>query len=178
MKRNLSKKAIWMAVGALVLGATYLLILFLVIIPANRYSSAKNSIEEGDYVSAYENLVTLGGEDGYKDSWTLAKSIYLEYWLQRRETIQVGDVVYFGVYDQKAVDWRVLDKKDNAVLLVSEHILSYGSYDSEKRTEWASSDIRARLNNSYFNNMFRDGEKEAVLDTVLDPEGVVDKVFF
>ena len=86
----------------------------------------------------------------------------------------VGDRVNFGSYEQdnnlsngkEAIEWRVLDKKDNKVLLISTYGLAGPSYKyDEVSTTWETSDLRSWLNSSFYNDAFSQDEKSRIETT-------------
>ena len=86
--------------------------------------------------------------------------------------INVGDVVEFGVYEQdnnssngkEAIQWIVLDKKDDKVLLFSKYCLNLREYNaSVNRTGvWERSDIREWLNGDFMDSAFTMDEMEVI----------------
>jgi hypothetical protein len=104
--------------------------------------------------------------------------------------IGVNDLVAFGSFPQSSVsdvaepiEWRVLDRADDAVLLLSERILECRRYHSEPiETTWRDCDLRAWLNGEFFGAAFGDAAHELVLPTACGDNGpgtpdTVDRVF-
>ena len=59
---------------------------------------------------------------------------------------KIGDIIPFGAYQ-----WRVLDKKENAVLLITECIIDQRPYHSVyKDTTWADCTLRHYLNHEFY----------------------------
>jgi len=97
--------------------------------------------------------------------------------------IEVGDVTEFG-----GIQWRVLDVQDNRALLLAEYLLEFRVYhDTPQDVTWETSRIRQWLNDEFYNR-FSDGERERIVETVLEnkdnqwwgtPGGndTVDKIF-
>lgn len=82
----------------------------------------------------------------------------------------VGDIISFGTFQQsdlysigpKAVDWKVLKREENRVLVVSEKVLDCHEYGGET---WKDSTIRSYLNEDFFNTAFT-SEEQAKIPTV------------
>ncbi|MDR2565706.1 MAG: DUF6273 domain-containing protein [Bifidobacteriaceae bacterium] len=106
--------------------------------------------------------------------------------------LAVGDWVKFGlggVYFSTAecstdggdwfsqdIGWLVADRRHNQVLLVAEQVVCTRSFDASGGSDWASSDLRVWLNDT-----FRAGIPPVVraklMDTTLSPEGTEDEIF-
>ena len=87
---------------------------------------------------------------------------------------KVGDIVTFGSYLQwneetpEPLQWRVLsiDKENHKSLIISEYVIDGKKYnDKFVETTWASSTIRAWLNDSFMNETFTDEERDLILKT-------------
>ncbi len=150
-----------------------------VIIPNNKYNVALNSIEDGNLIEAYEALIAM---DGYKDSIEKANSIYDEYKLEMLKVANVGDYVCYGRYEQdndldngkEEIEWLVLDKKDDKVLVISKYALDCQPYNvSSSDTSWETCTLRKWLNDNFLNGAFSDEEKSNIsivnLTTVANP---------
>ena len=60
--------------------------------------------------------------------------------------MQVGDKIIFGRYE-----WRVLDIKNNAALIITEEIIEQRAYhDVYKDTVWADCELRKYLNGEFY----------------------------
>ncbi|MDU1905804.1 MAG: DUF6273 domain-containing protein [Dysgonomonas sp.] len=63
------------------------------------------------------------------------------------DDIKIGRIIPFGGYN-----WRVLDIKDNAALIITEYIIEQGSYHNiYKDTTWAECSLREYLNSEFYN---------------------------
>ena len=136
-----------------------------VIIPSVKYNNAVKAVEEQRYEDAYLTFKSLYK---FKDSQVKATDL-----LKAHPNIaQVGDVIYFGTYEQdnnfsngkEEIEWRVLEKDENGrMLVVSKYALDCRSYHSSvKQITWEDSDIRSWLNNDFYSNAFSSSEKSAV----------------
>lgn len=88
---------------------------------------------------------------------------------QLSETAEVGDVVYFGRFEQdlytkngkEKIEWQVLDKKGNKALLVSKYLLDVRPYNKkEKAITWKKCTLRKWMNKEFFNTAFSEEEKD------------------
>ena len=93
----------------------------------------------------------------------------------------VADVVLFGNYEQdnntsngkEAIQWIVLEKKDNKILVLSKHGLDAKQYNSTgANITWEQSEIRTWLNEEFTNNAFSSEEQSQLTTST-----VSDKVF-
>lgn len=75
----------------------------------------------------------------------------------------------FGNY-HGAVEWLVLDKKDDKALLISKYCLDAKEYDKNEKNEsvtWETSTLRKWLNSGFIDKAFTDDEKVLICDTHL-----------
>ena len=93
----------------------------------------------------------------------------------------VGNVVEFGNYEQdnntsngkEVIEWIVLEKKDNKILVLSKHGLDAKQYHSRgANITWEQSEIRRWLNEEFTNNAFSSSEQSKLTTST-----VSDKVF-
>lgn len=93
--------------------------------------------------------------------------------------IEVGDLFVFGSYEQdgkkqngaEAIEWIVLDKTGDSILVVSRYILDHQQYNEDKEsTTWEESDLREWLNDEFINKAFTEEEREYILTTELENE--------
>lgn len=92
-----------------------------------------------------------------------------------------GDKVSFGNYckddslTSSPITWRVLDRKDNRLLLITERSIDQKPYNLEERNtyswmfsysgNWAVSTLRKWLNHDFFKNAFSSDEQKRILMT-------------
>ncbi len=134
----------------------------------SKYNYAIEQMNAGKTVEAYEALIAL---DGYKDSAEKASSIYNEYKVEKLKAPEVGDYVFFGAYEQdnntangkEDIEWLVLDKKDDKILVISKYALDCQQYDtSYADVTWETSLLRKWLNGTFINAAFTDAEKSLI----------------
>ena len=85
--------------------------------------------------------------------------------------------IFLGRYEQdenaytgeEAIEWWILDKDGDRMLLVSLFALDVQPYDDEKDStiSWEKSYIRNWLNNDFYNSAFTEEEKKAILTTTI-----------
>ena len=79
--------------------------------------------------------------------------------------LERGEHIMYGSYQGEAIEWRVLDKKGDEVLLLSEYGLDAQPFDTsgKERVLWKDSTIRKWLNNDFYNSTFSEKEKEYIV---------------
>ena len=140
-----------------------------------QYNEALNFMEEEKYDEASDKFSSLGD---YKDSSeqvdNCGKEKYGEDKWNKIKNLKVGDYITFGSYEQdnnisngkENIEWQVLDRKDNKVLLISKYALDSRSYNSEYTSvTWETCTLRKWLNGEFFNSAFSADEQAEILDT-------------
>ena len=128
---------------------------------------------------------------GRIDSAIMNESLHAKYEKEQSEriaaerTVEVdlnlirfvnGQTAYFGNYGGEKLVWRILDKQDDKVLLVTESIVFSTAYDfTEKDTTWEKCSLRNWLNNSFLNDAFSQEERKMILMTEITNSGNKDK---
>lgn len=132
-----------------------------VIQPKLEYNKAMNLIANEDYDSAYVLLENLN----YKDSNDQANQIKANN-PTNLHFKSTGDIVTMGCYANEQIEWIVLDKKDNEILVITKNIIECKEYTDEYTdVTWENSSIRSWLNNDLYNNAFSDDEKAIIQTT-------------
>ncbi len=96
---------------------------------------------------------------------------------QRLAQARVNDPLEFGAYSQSSGDdrkepiqWRLLDRSDRSVLLLSDRILDCRRYHHTfAETTWRGCDLRAWLNGEFCAAAFTDEDR-----TLLEPAACTD----
>ena len=90
---------------------------------------------------------------------------------------KVGDTVSFGRYPQdedggvKPIEWTVMKKEENKVLLLSKYVLDERPYNKKfEEVTWETSDIRRWLNSDFYITAFNDIEQSKIADTLVRTE--------
>ncbi len=85
---------------------------------------------------------------------------------------KVGSYILFGEYEQdyddangkEAVEWLVLDKQDDKMLVISRYGLDGSSYNSEfESTTWETCSLREWLNDTFYEKTFIPEEKSVII---------------
>ena len=190
-----------LTIAAIISGVliVFLILLKTVIIPKQKYNQAMELISSGDYDSAYELLEELGKSEDiasnkydraikYIDSGDYKTACILLNGLSYKDSAEklksakqvllknpkVGDIVYFGAYEQdnntsngkELIEWLVLAKEKNRILVISDKALDFQTYNSSiTSVTWETCTLRKWLNNDFINAAFSDDEK-AMIPTV------------
>lgn len=142
-----------------------------VIIPSIKYSNALKAVEEKNFEEAY---VTFKSLYTFKDSQEQAKELVKAY----PQVAQIGDIVYFGNYEQdnrpangkEEIEWRVLEKDaDGNMLVVSRYALDCRRYhNSVAQVTWEKCDLRQWLNNDFYSTAFTKEQKKKIKTTTIE----------
>ena len=171
----------------------FLILLKAVIIPQYKLNKATQLIDSGDYDSAYALLEEIGDNEAiasrrydgaikyidsgnYKAAYMLLDGLSYKDSAERLQSAKqaliknakVGDIVYFGAYEQDVntsngkedIEWLVLAKENNRVLVISDKALDCQPYHpSWSDVTWETCSLRKWLNNDFINSAFSDDEK-------------------
>ena len=142
-------------------------------------SYAKDCVSQSKYEQAFTILNYMRGEKEALDLLAEFENVYYQELIANAE---VGDSIYWGKYEQdgikengtEPIEWIVLDKDGDKVLVVSRYILDYCNYQDaensgyEQYLSWEVSTVRKWLNNTFYSNSFSVEEKEKIVLTVFD----------
>lgn len=137
-----------------------------------QYESALTLSSAGKYDEAYPILIAL---DGYRDSERLASGMYEDYKAARLCNAKVGDYVLFGAYEQdndlsdgnEDVEWLVLAKDDDGILVISRYVLDYMQYSSStENASWDTCSLRKWLNGTFLDSAFSEDEQLRIRDVI------------
>ena len=93
--------------------------------------------------------------------------------------IKVGDIIKFGSYWQNnskskcktPIKWRVLSKKNNKILIISEKGLDCKPYNtSYARVTWETCSLRSWLNETFLNSAFTTAKQSKVKSTTVSAD--------
>lgn len=94
------------------------------------------------------------------------------------QNAQIGDVVFFGQYEQDAnlyngfenIAWYVLDEVDGNLMLMSVYLLDSVKFHQNPTSNntWESSYVRSWLNDYFYNHAFSDKEKPQILKSTIN----------
>ncbi len=139
-------------------------------IVSNKYDRAIKYIDSGNYKGACMLLDGLS----YKDSAEKFLNSEAKYEQSIIKNATVGDIVNFGTYEQdnnttngkEDIEWLVLAKKGNKVLVISRYTLDCKQYNTlSTDVTWETCSLREWLNNDFINTAFTDNEK-AMIPTI------------
>ena len=90
---------------------------------------------------------------------------------------KIGETIEFGNYPQeedgteKPIEWIVMKKEGNQVLLLSKYVLDAKPYNEEvEEVTWETSDIRQWLNNEFYTTAFNKAEKAKIQTSLIKNE--------
>ena len=90
---------------------------------------------------------------------------------------KIGETIEFGNYPQdkdgteKPIEWIVMKKEGNQVLLLSKYVLDAKPYNKEwEDVTWETSDIRQWLNNEFYTTAFNKAEKAKIQTSLIKNE--------
>ena len=207
-KRKKKAKKVFIAIASVAcVCAVFLILLKTVIIPKQKYNQAMELISSGDYDSAYELLEELGKSEDiasnkydraikYIDSGDYKTACILLNGLSYKDSAEklksakqvllknpkVGDIVYFGAYEQdnntsngkELIEWLVLAKKGNRVLVISDKALDCQLYnntsDYDKNITWEICSLRKWLNADFINAAFSAEEQSKIQSTTVSAD--------
>ena len=147
-----------------------------VIIPNSKYNAAVSLLNDGKIIDAYEGLIAL---NGYKDSATRASEIFGQYKIEKLKNSEVGDVVWFGAYEQdnntsngkEDVEWIVLAKENGKALVISKYALDCQPYNtSYTDVTWENCSLRKWMNGTFLNNAFSTDEQAKIATTTVSAD--------
>lgn len=152
------------------------------------YKYAVYLFNNGKY---YEAIAAFNELNGYKDSTQKANEIFNQKIMAKLKEAAVGDIVYFGKYEQdnntsngkEDIEWLVLAKEGNKALVISEYALDCQQYNtSERRVTWEYCSLRKWLNTTFINAAFSSTEQNVIISSTVTEEfmlgnNTTDKVF-
>ncbi len=90
-----------------------------------------------------------------------------------KEVVKNYETVTFGQYIQNKegaafspLSWRILEKKDDMVLLVTEKIIDHIQFSAKENNNWENSDIIQWLNKDFADRAFNEHEKALIENSV------------
>ncbi len=93
--------------------------------------------------------------------------------------VEVGNTITFGKYEQdndssngqENIEWIVLDKEDNKILVVSKYALETRSFHPVNNdVTWEGCSLRKWLNSMFLNKAFDENERKSILTTTVNAE--------
>ena len=191
-RKKMAAKITGIFTGAVALCVVVALLFNFVIIPNKKLGNAEKLINEGKYEDAYMILDELGKNEviaeskynracemiengNYKGAYMLLSSLNYKDSRDKMAEISapmlklcnVGDEVEFGNYCG-TIEWLVLDKQEDKVLLISRYCLEAKQYNEKcEHVTWETCTLRQWLNDGFINEAFAEEEKALICDTYL-----------
>ena len=193
-RRTSKQRKLRLGIGipATVAALAAVILTIFVFVPNSRYKQALAAQSSGDTKTAYELFADLGS---YKDSAQRAKALFVQYKENALINAKKGDIVYFGSYPQDSsgnardISWRVLNKEDDTLFLLSEYGLDCKRFHEENASvTWASCSLRKWLNGDFLEAAFSPDQQQQIVESTVTAEknadydtdpgiDTVDKVF-
>ena len=154
-------------------------------IPDNRGKEETKKIQKKNkyFLPIIGILILLGiaGAFAYNKSvskkGTIAKVESSSQKKDKNPDYKVGETIEFGNYPQeedgteKPIEWIVMKKEGNQVLLLSKYVLDAKPYNEEvEEVTWETSDIRKWLNNEFYTTAFNKAEKAKIRTSLIKNE--------
>ena len=170
-RAKILKKVILIGIAAVCVCIVFLVILVTVIIPNLKYKEALSLLADGNpdnLIEGYEQLIAL---NGFKDSEAKAAEALAQYKVEQLKNPAVGDIVYFGKYEQdndashgaEDIEWIVLTKKEDSYLVISKYALDCKLYNEKyESVTWQTSSLRRWLNDDFLNKVFTEEESNQI----------------
>lgn len=116
-------------------------------------------------LSAKSDLTVLGGEEKSE----IERKIQI--FTVKQNELESDGKIYFGKYPQdnnvEPIEWKVLLKEDDRLLLISNNILDCRKFNErDERTSWEKCDLRKWLNEGFLNAAFTKQE-QLILEKVV-----------
>lgn len=163
------KKKILIAVGAVIIIIALIAVLYVFVFPNKKYNDAIKLADEGEY---YESFLLFDELEDYKDcekqKEKLKPSII--------KNAEVGDIVFIGTdlkddYGSESlfdIEWIVLDKQDDNILVICNDTLWDKEYNAtDEYVTWESCSLRYWLNNDLFFEIFSEKEQMKILNSTV-----------
>ena len=91
-----------------------------------------------------------------------------------KNTVAVGNIIEFGAYEQdkdtsdgkENVEWQVLAKEDNKILVISKYVLDAKPYNTNLvNVTWETCALQTWLNGTFFDEAFSEAEQSMIQTT-------------
>ena len=161
LKKKMKKRMIIILISLLILIVIILAMIF-IIIPSIRHKKSEDYVKNKEFDKAILELSQI------KDFKDVADKIFeLECNEIKHEII--GAEIYYGSYmnhkngKKEPIKWRILDREEGKILVISTNILDAVKYNKEyKDVTWDDSSLKMWLNNEFLTNAFSESEKNNI----------------
>ena len=116
------------------------------------------------------------GEENRQYAWQRPAHLMGQVDRDALAAANVGDTVTFGLYpvdksgNTAPMEWTVLQKEDNRLLVITSKIIDKSAYHSvSENLSWATSDLRAWLNGPFYQLAFTQEEQAMIPVVTLEP---------
>lgn len=96
-------------------------------------------------------------------------------------SLEIGGRLLFGSWGGERIEWQVIDKSADCLLLLSRDCLAFGPFsDCSANAPWGRSCLRAWLNGAFLQNAFTDSQRARIAEVripLAQQEAIVDRVF-
>ena len=96
-------------------------------------------------------------------------------------SLEIGGRLLFGSWGGERIEWQVIDKSADCLLLLSRDCLAFGPFsDCSANAPWGRSCLRAWLNGAFLQNAFTDSQRARIAEVKIplaQQEAIVDRVF-
>ena len=170
-RAKILKKVILIGIAAVCVCIVFLVILVTVIIPNRKYKEALSLLADDNpdnLIQGYEQLIAF---NGFRDSEARTAEAFDRYKVAKLKNPAVGDIVYFGKYEQdndasngaEDIEWIVLTKKEDSYLVISKYALDCKLYnETNEFVTWQTSSLRSWLNDDFLNKAFTEEESNQI----------------
>lgn len=144
------------------------ILLFMLLNVNIKYIKAVKLYNNKEYKTSYE---ILKKHPNYRKSGEYLRNITYKL----IPSLEIGDEVFLGSYNNKVIKWTVLSIEDDNILLMSKgHISSKDKYE-----DWDYSNLRFLLNNNFYYTAFNNKEKNIIIPSLVNEsyKNTIDKIF-
>ena len=168
-KRN--KKITIISISTIAVLVAFIVLLNSFIIPTVKYNKAVSLMENEQIEEAFGIFTSL---DDFKDSKEQSDKIRTEALEKYNERLsseipdlssaKIGDHFIFGGTNkgETPIEWRILDRHYDKILVVSEYLLGAREYD-EKDRPWKTCSLRSWLDYDFYEKSFNEKQKKIIL---------------
>ena len=162
--------------GSFNYGGTYVYSDGVCVRPAMWINLEPNSSSEEKDMHKTKDTTNPLDVDGTKSAERTEKQVS-DIDLLKRSSTNIGDVVTFGEYpttedgELAPIEWNVLDKQDNKILVISKYGLDCQQYNTKDRAvAWNTCSLRRWLNNDFLTSAFSSGEQSIIVNSKITVE--------
>ena len=176
--REKRKKIAAVVISIIASCVVLVIVLTTVIVPGIKYHSALKLYNAKKYDEAY---IAFNSINNFKDSAGKAAECLILNQNPGLTDLCVGSTIKFGFYEQdnntsdgkEEIEWKVLEKKENKVLVISKLALDHQPYnDSKYDTTWEKCTLRTWLNETFYNVAFDTDHQQLIACSAVTTDNV------